>query len=110
MKIPSVYLIGGAAVGAALLWAWSKGARGTGEALAGAAIDLVDGAVSETVYTVTDAVGIPRTSKTECQRRIEEYRAAPWYQQVYLSFGLSANCQVSDYLRYAATGKGPQEP
>lgn len=66
MKIPSVYLIGGVAVGAALLWAWSKGARGTGEALASAAVDMVDGAVSQTVYTVSDGLGIPRTDPSKC--------------------------------------------
>lgn len=109
MKLPPVYLIAGAAVGAALLYVWSKGAKNTGAALAGAAIDLADGVVSETVFTVGEAVGIPRTNKSECQRRIEEYRTAPWYEQAYMSFGISAYCTAGDYFRFIRTGKGPED-
>jgi len=107
MRVPSVYLIAGGAVALALLWAATKGAKGTGAAIVGGAVDLVDGALGEGVNTVGEAVGIPRTNVNECQRRIEEFRRAPWYEKTYLSFGVSAYCPAGDYLRFAATGKGP---
>lgn len=107
MKIPPVYLIAGGAVAAALLWAASRGAKGTGQAIASAAVDMADGVIGETVMSAGEVVGIPRTDENECQRRIEEFRKAPWYKQAYLSFGVSAYCPAGDYLRFAATGKGP---
>lgn len=107
MRVAPVYMVAGGAVALALLWAYSKGAKGTGAAIVGAGVDLVDGALGETVNTVGDVVGIPRTDTNECQRRIEEFRRAPWYEKTYLSFGVSAYCPASDYLRFAATGKGP---
>lgn len=112
MKLPAIpmpYLIAGGAVLAAVAYIAMRGAKGTGKDIGGAAVDLVDGVIEGTVVSTGKLVGLPETSKSECQKRIEEFRAAPWYQQAYLSFGVSANCSVSDYARFITTGKGPQE-
>jgi hypothetical protein len=108
-EIPTSYLLAGGAVIAALWYIKSKGAAGIGRDIAAGTIELVDSVVSETVIAGAEVVGIPRTDKTECQKRIEEFRAAPWYEQAYLSFGVSANCSAGDYLKFVSTGKGPQD-
>ncbi|MGA8787258.1 MAG: hypothetical protein WB542_18180 [Polaromonas sp.] len=109
MKIPLPYLVAGGAVLAALLWFAKRGSKGTGAAIGGAVVDLADGVVSGVVVGAGELVGLPATDKGACQRCIDEFRAAPWYQQAYLSFKVSANCQASDYLRFIGTGKGPQD-
>lgn len=37
-----------------------------GQTAAGTAIDLVDGVVSETVFTVGEKIGVPRTNPEKC--------------------------------------------
>lgn len=63
----------------------------------------------EAIFGVGDAVGLPRPQKTACQQRIEEFRALPWYEQALKSFEVSAACEVGDYLKFIATGKGPMD-
>lgn len=109
-RIPASYLLAGAAVLAAVLWVRSRGIKGTASAIGSAAVDAVDGILSGAVVGAGELVGLPETNKGECQKCIDEFRAAPWYQKALLSFKVSANCQASDYLRFIGTGKGPQEP
>lgn len=93
MKLPSIpmpYLIAGGAVAAALLWAASKGAKGTGAALASGAIDLADGVISEPVKIAGDVLGIPRTDPTECERAKAEGR----------TLDASFKCPAGDFLKY----------
>jgi hypothetical protein len=90
MKLPPVYLIAGAAVGAALLYVWAKGAKGTGAALVGGAISVADGAVSEVVNTVGEAVGIPRTNPSKCEKAKAEGR----------TWDASFDCPALDFLKY----------
>lgn len=93
-----------AAIGAALLY-WLKKkaegvtAAGVGQAVAGAAVDAATGVVSGTVKAIGGAVGVPETSKTQCQRDIEN--GDTW--------GASFSCPAGDFMRYVATGKGPQD-
>lgn len=68
MKLSTPYLIAGAAVLGALVWASTRegGMRGIGSAVVGGAIDLVDGAISEPIFIIGEAVGIPRTDPDRC--------------------------------------------
>lgn len=90
LKLTTPYMIAGAAVGVALLWAMSKGAKGTGQAIGGAAVDLVDGAVSGAVITAGEAVGIPATNQTQCQ--LDQAAGDTW--------AASFSCPAKDFLTY----------
>lgn len=90
LKITNTYLIAGAAVGVALLWAMSKGVKGTGQAIGGAAVDLVDGAVSGAVIGAGEAVGIPATNQTQCQ--LDQAAGDTW--------AASFSCPAKDFLQY----------
>lgn len=93
MKLPAIpmpYLIAGAAVGAALLWAASKGAKDTGTTIARAGVDLVDGVVGGTVVGIGEKVGIPATNMTECERAKAEGR----------TWDASFACPAKDFLSY----------
>ena len=88
--IPTVYVIAGGAIAAALLWVYVTGPRQAGAAIASGAIDLADGVISETVNTVGEAVGIPRTNQTECERAKAEGR----------TWDASFACPAGDFIRY----------
>lgn len=93
MKLPTIpmpYLIAGGAVAVALLWAASKGAKGTGQAIGGAAVDLANGIVSGTVVGIGSTVGIPETNLTECERAKREGR----------TWDASFACPAGDFLKY----------
>lgn len=93
MKVSPVYLVAGGLVAAALAWAiWSNkgGAAGLGAAVGGAAVDLVDGAVSGAVVGVGGLVGVPATSRTQCE--IDKANGDTW--------AASFSCPASDFLRY----------
>lgn len=90
MKLSTPYLIAGAAVGAALLWAVSKGAKGAGDTIGRAAVDLVDGVVSGGVISAGELVGIPATNQTECERAQAEGR----------TWDASFACPAKAFLQY----------
>lgn len=90
MRVPTVYLIAGGAVLAALAWAYVKGAKGTGSAIVSGAVDLVDGAVSEAVFTTGEALGIPRTNPNRCEA--DKAAGDTW--------AASFSCPAGDFLRY----------
>lgn len=58
---PEILLIAGAAVVAGLLLV-GKNAGAVGEGLGGAAVDMVDGVISGTVFAIGEKVGVQRTS------------------------------------------------
>ena len=89
-RIPTVYLIAGGAVAAALLWAALRGSKGTGESIGGAVVDLADGVISGAVVGIGERVGIPATSMTECERAKSEGR----------TWDASFACPAGDFLRY----------
>ena len=88
--IPTVYLIAGGVVAAAIVWAMSKGAKGTGQAIGSGAVDLVEGVVEGSVKSIGEAVGIPDTNMTECQRAMAEGR----------TWDASFACPAKDFLSY----------
>jgi hypothetical protein len=89
-RITTVYLIAGGAVVAALLWAASRGAKETGAAIGSAAVDLVDGAVSGAVIGIGQAVGVPKTNLTECEKAKAEGR----------TWEASFACPAGDFIKY----------
>jgi hypothetical protein len=93
MKLPRIstpYLIAGGAVAVALLWAATKGAKGTGQAIGGAVVDMANGVVSGTVVGIGSAVGIPETNLTECEKAKREGR----------TWDASFACPATDFLKY----------
>lgn len=93
MKLPAIpmpYLIAAGAVGAALLWAASKGAKDTGQAIGGAAVDLANGVLSGAVVGIGQTVGIQPTNQTECERAKAEGR----------TWDASFSCPAGDFLTY----------
>lgn len=53
-------------VGAALIYTATRGAKGAGQAIGGAVVDLADGVVTGTVKGVGGVLGIPDTDATKC--------------------------------------------
>lgn len=92
LKLSTPYLIAGAAVIGALVWAATRtgGAAGLGSTIGGAAVDLVDGAVSGVVIGAGELVGIPATSKTQCER--DKAAGDTW--------AASFSCPAKDFLTY----------
>lgn len=64
---PSI-LIAGAAVLAALAYVVLSRPGQTGQAIGGAAVDLVGGIMGGAVVGIGEAVGVPATNQTQCQR------------------------------------------
>lgn len=90
IKISTPILIAGGAVAAALAYVAIKGGKGAGAALGSAAVDMADGVVSGAVTTVGEAVGIPQTNLTECERAKAEGR----------TWDASFACPARDFLSY----------
>ena len=84
------YMIAGAAVLAALAFIAIKGAKGTGQAIGSGAVDLVDGVIDGGVTGIGQAVGIPATNMTECERAKAEGR----------TWDASFACPAVDFVRY----------
>lgn len=82
-----------AAIGAAALVGIvlvSRNAQGVGQAVGGAAVDLVDGVLTGTITGIGDAVGVPVTNLTECERAKIEGR----------TWDASFACPAGDFLKY----------
>lgn len=90
VKLSTPYLIAGGAAVAFLLWAASKGAKDTGAAIGGAAVDLADGVVSGAVVGTGTLFGIPATNLTECEKAKREGR----------TWDASFACAAPDFLKY----------
>lgn len=89
-SIPTVYVVAGAAVAAALLYVAVKGARGTGAAVGRGAVEAVDGLIEGAVTAIGEAIGIPPTDATECEKAKAEGR----------TWDASFACPAGDFLRY----------
>lgn len=87
-------LIAGAAVAALLAYKF-KDLKGFGTGIGGAAVDVVDGVISGAVVGIGQAVGVPQTNMTECQRAIAEGR----------TWDASFACPATDFLG-SVFGKG----
>jgi hypothetical protein len=90
LKLSNPYVIAGAAGLAFVLWVSMKGPKSAGQALGGGAVDLADGVISGAVIGVGEAVGIPPTNMTECERAKAEGR----------TWDASFACPAGDFLKY----------
>lgn len=97
VKDETKYLIAGAAVAAVLLvlWVKKKGGLGAVAADAGASagnavIQFGGGVVSGVALGIGDAIGVPRTNMTECERAKAEGR----------TWDASFACPAKDFLSY----------
>lgn len=88
-QIPLLYA--GLAVLAAVVGVYVvRNAKGVGQAVGGAAVDLVDGVLSGGVIAAGDVVGVPMTNLTECERAKLEGR----------TWDASFACPAGDFLKY----------
>ncbi len=78
------------ALGLMAVTAVAANAREVGAAVGTATVDLVDGVVSGAVTTAGEAVGIPKTNLTECEKAKAEGR----------TWDASFACPAADFLRY----------
>ena len=86
---PMVILAGLAVLGVGM-FVWSRGGvSSAAQAVGGAVVDAAKGATEGVVYGIGDAVGIPRTSETECQKALREGR----------TWDASFACPATDWLR-----------
>lgn len=88
--IPTLYVIAGGAVLAALAFVAWRGAGATGQAIGGAAVDLADGVLGGVVQGAGQIVGIPPTNLTECEKAKAEGR----------TWDASFACPAADFLKY----------
>lgn len=73
----------------------ARGVREAGQLLGEGAVDLVDGTVSGVVLGVGDAVGIPRTSESECEK----------CKRLGDVWGASFACPAADFIKWLASGR-----
>lgn len=96
MKLPAdMKIIGGAAlIGLAALWWITRpgNASGAGQAVGGAAVDLLGGIGTGAVSSAGDLLGIPATSRTQCEQDLAAGRtwdasfscpAGTWLKNVF---------------------------
>lgn len=96
MENAKFVLLGAGAAALVLLYIAKKKAAvadvaaAVGEAVGGIAWGITDGAVSGVVYGVGDAIGLPRTDETECERAKREGR----------TWDASFACPAGDFIKY----------
>jgi hypothetical protein len=88
--IPPMYLAAAGAVALALLYVAKSGAKEAGQAVGGAAVNLVDGIVSGGVIGAGELIGLPPTNLSECERAKLEGR----------TWDASFACPAKDFLTY----------
>lgn len=77
-------------IGAVLLVSIFKNAKALGYTVGQGAVDLADGVVSGTVTGIGEAVGIPKTNLSDCERAKAEGR----------TWDASFACPAGDFLNY----------
>lgn len=96
MKLPqiNVGVVMGGALAVGLLYMWARGpkqaAQDVGQAVGGAVVGAVDGVLSGVVTGVGQAVNVPQTSMTECQKAMAEGR----------TWDASFACPAGTWLKY----------
>lgn len=99
MKIPTTYLIAGSVMAVAVGYAFMK-SKGNGMgsfvgdlgySVGAGAFNAVDGVFSGFVLSAGDAIGVPRTNMTECERAKAEGR----------TWDASFACPLVDFLKYS---------
>ena len=95
LNTDTLLIVGGIGAAVLLFAITRKGAaQATGEALASTAVDTVVGAGTGVVLGVGDAVGVPRTSMSECERAKAEGR----------TWDASFACPAGNFLKYVFGG------
>ena len=89
-SIPTPYLIAGGVALGLIAYTYFRGVKGVARDVAKASVDLVDGVVSGTVVGVGEAVGIPQTNMSECEKAKAEGR----------TWDASFACGASDFIGY----------
>ncbi len=79
-----------AGIGIVLAVYIGKNAKSAGQAVGGAAVDLVDGVLTGTINGIGETVGVPVTNLTECERAKIEGR----------TWDASFACPAGDFLKY----------
>jgi hypothetical protein len=85
-----------AGVGVLAVYLYRKGPATVARQAVAAVADAANAAVGETVNTVGEMIGIPRTNQTECEKAIAEGR----------TWDASFACPAGTFLRYL-TGSTP---
>lgn len=92
LSTDTVLIVGG--IGAAVLAVWwlsrQGNAQALGETIGSAAVETVVGAATGVVLGAGDAVGIPRTNMSECERAKAEGR----------TWDASFACPAGDFIKY----------
>lgn len=88
--VPVALVAGLGVVAAALLWVKMRGAGGAGLDVGVGVGQFVGGVASGTVLGIGDAIGVPRTDLTECERAKLEGR----------TWDASFACPAGDFLGY----------
>ena len=76
LSTDTMLIVGAVGVGAVAVWWLSRqgNAQAVGETVGSAAVNSIVGAGTGVVLGAGEAVGIPRTNQTECERAIAEGR------------------------------------
>lgn len=88
--ITTPYLIAGGALVAVLAYVLAGNGKKLGEAIGGGAVDLVNGVVGGAVTGIGEAVGIPKTEPSACERA--KAAGDTW--------AASFDCPAGDFLNY----------
>jgi hypothetical protein len=88
--VPPLYLAAAGLAAVAWLYVASKGTKQAGQAVGGAAVNLVDGVVSGTVVGTGELFGLPATNLTACERAKLEGR----------TWDASFACPAKDFITY----------
>lgn len=93
----TLMIAAGVAAAGLAFYVYGKAKGGTGgfyqtigEGVGGAAVDLVDGAVTGVAVGIGDRIGVPRTEKTKCQAAKDA--GSRWEASLY--------CPAGEFLGY----------
>ena len=98
IKLNAETLLVVAIIGAAA-WFFFRGVKGVARDVSKAAVDVTAGAVEGTVKGIGEAVGIPDTNQTECERALAEGRM----------WDASFACPAGTFLRGVFGGATPNQ-
>ena len=92
LSTDTMLIVGAIGVGAVAVWWLSRqgNAQAVGETVGSAAVSTIVGAGTGVVLGAGEAVGIPRTNMTECERAKAEGR----------TWDASFACPAGDFLKY----------
>lgn len=86
----SMVIVALAGIAVVMLSYVAKNAKEVGQAVGTATVDLANGVITGTVTGIGEAVGVPKTSQTECEKAKAEGR----------TWDASFACAAGDFLSY----------